>query len=477
MATKRNRVLDVEQRSIDHIPATERHGSPKGLFAVWSGANMQFTTVVTGALGPAIGLSLPWTLVAITAGNLVGAIFMALHSAQGPRLGIPQMIQSRAQFGFYGAILPILLVLLMYVGFFASSGVLGGDAVSVQAGIGPAWGIIIVAGICVTITIFGYRLIHRLERISSILSGLAFIYLTARLLTAHNLQGIWRLTHPSPGPLLLMVAIAATWQLSYAPYVADYSRYLPVDTSIRACFWWTYGGSVFASVWMMAFGAFAAVLAPGSFNGGSTSFAIGLGPAGTRWIFAAIIALGVIAVNVLNLYGAFMSFTTTVTAIKPFNVRPAVRIAIVLTIGVAGTALAIVGRNSFMTAYENFILFLTYLLVPWTAINLIDFYAIRKEHYNIAAIFTPTGQYGAVRWSAVGAYLLGIAVEIPFMNTSFYTGPLVADLDGADISWILGLIASGTAYYLAMRSQRTLTSQEPADAGRHKEEESYGSAS
>jgi NCS1 family nucleobase:cation symporter-1 len=131
---------------------------------------------------------------------------------------------------------------------------------------------------------------------------------------------------------------------------------------------------------MMAFGAFAAALAPGSFNGGSTSFAIGLGPAGTRWIFAAVIALGVIAVNVLNLYGAFMSFTTTVTAIKPFRVRPAVRIAIVLTIGVAGTALAIVGRNSFMTAYENFILFLTYLLVPWTAINLIDFYAIRKEH-------------------------------------------------------------------------------------------------
>lgn len=41
---------------------------------------------------------------------------MALHSAQGPRLGIPQMIQSRAQFGFCGAILPILLVILMYVG-------------------------------------------------------------------------------------------------------------------------------------------------------------------------------------------------------------------------------------------------------------------------------------------------------------------------------------------------------------------------
>ena len=51
---------------------------------------------------------------------------MALHPAQGPRLGIPQMIQSRAQFGFYGAVVPILLVIMMYIGFFASSGVLGG---------------------------------------------------------------------------------------------------------------------------------------------------------------------------------------------------------------------------------------------------------------------------------------------------------------------------------------------------------------
>jgi nucleobase:cation symporter-1, NCS1 family len=68
----RNRVLDVEQRSIDYIPPAERHGSPRGLFAVWFGANRQFTTVATGALGPVIGLSLPWTLAAVVAGNLAG---------------------------------------------------------------------------------------------------------------------------------------------------------------------------------------------------------------------------------------------------------------------------------------------------------------------------------------------------------------------------------------------------------------------
>ena len=84
--------LSVEERSIDQIPEDERHGRPSSLFSVWFAANMQVTTVVTGALGVILGLPLPWALLAIIVGNLVGAVFMALHSAQGPKLGIPQML-------------------------------------------------------------------------------------------------------------------------------------------------------------------------------------------------------------------------------------------------------------------------------------------------------------------------------------------------------------------------------------------------
>ena len=112
--------LQIERRSIDYIPASERHGSPRRLFFIWFGANMQVTAAATGAIAVLIGLSLPWALLALLIGNLFGVTFMAAHSAQGPKLGIPQMIQSRAQFGFYGAIVPLVLVLLMYVGYFAA---------------------------------------------------------------------------------------------------------------------------------------------------------------------------------------------------------------------------------------------------------------------------------------------------------------------------------------------------------------------
>ena len=37
------------------------------------------------------------------------------------------------------------------------------------------------------------------------------------------------------------------------------------------------------------------------------------------------------------------------------------------------------------------------------------------------------------------------------MFTSFYTGPLVANLGGADVAWIIGLIVASGLYYLSMR--------------------------
>lgn len=86
----------VEHHSIDYIPETERHGSVFSLFTLWFAAKMQVTTVVTGALAVILGMPLGWALVAVVVGNVLGGIFMALHSAQGPIMGVPQMIQSRA---------------------------------------------------------------------------------------------------------------------------------------------------------------------------------------------------------------------------------------------------------------------------------------------------------------------------------------------------------------------------------------------
>lgn len=436
----------VEQHSIDWVPPEDRHGSVRNLFSVWFAANMQITTVVTGALAVIVGLSLPWALLAIVVGNAFGAVFMALHSAQGPKLGIPQMIQSRAQFGFFGAIVPLVLVLLMYLGFFASSGVLGGQALSAWTGLGLVPSILIVSAVCTVAAVLGYRWIHAMERVISVLAVLGFIYLTFRLLQQHDVGKAWHAGSFSFGTFLLAVAIAATWQITYAPYVADYSRYLPESTSARASFGWTYAGSFIGTVWMMAFGSIAAALASKSFGGNSVAFIVDLAPHGAQWVFYVVLLLGVLAINTLNLYGAFMSTTTTASALVKLKMGTGVRTIFVLATAVVGALIAVLGHANFVSNFENFILFLAYFLIPWTAINLVDFYLVRRERYHIPSIEDRGGLYPDWSGPALLAYLLGVLVEVPFMSTTFYTGPMVDKLGGADISWILGLIVSAVVY-------------------------------
>ena len=66
-----------------------------------------------------------------------------------------------------------------------------------------------------------------------------------------------------------------------------------------------------------------------------------------------------------------------------------------------------------------------YLLVPWTAINLTDFYFVRRGHYAVTHLFTPTGIYGRWRRQGLLAYGLGFAISLPFVVIPDLAVPLV----------------------------------------------------
>ena len=164
----RGGAFTVEQHGIDYIPPEDRHGRPFRLLTLWFAGNVQITTLATGALAVVLGLNIGWAIAAIVIGNLVGGLYMATHSIQGPRLGVPQMIQSRAQFGMYGAILPLVIVVIMYLGFFVLSAVLGGQALAGLLHVTEAEGIIISSALVVVGTWFGHDLIHAYNRVMSV---------------------------------------------------------------------------------------------------------------------------------------------------------------------------------------------------------------------------------------------------------------------------------------------------------------------
>lgn len=441
--------MNVEKRSIDFIPENERYGKPGSLFYIWFGANMNITTIASGVLPVAIGLNLFWSAVAIILGSLIGAIFMASHSAQGPKLGIPQMIQSRAQFGVIGAVLPLLFVMLIYLGFFVSNTLLAAQAIDSVSPLDGNGNIYLIGALCFVVALYGYRLIHRLQKVLSFLSILVFLIASALALGLQIPSEQWSPAGFSLAKFLVAVSIAVTWQLSYAPYVADYSRYLPTSTPTSQVFWYSYAGTVAGGAWMMILGAVLSVAIGGFSDNVGSHLAQLFGPAAV--LLFIFIVYGQVAINVFNLYGAFMS---TVTVIEPFSrlrVTPTVRGVFMFLISVIATALCTISQDNFIDYFLNFIFFMSYFLIPWTAINLVDYYLVRKGNYCVPDIFDLNGRYGRVNLVACGSFILAILLEVPFMNTTLYVGPIANALDGIDLAWIIGLLVPGLTYYFAMK--------------------------
>ena len=86
-------------------------------------------------------------------------------------------------------------------------------------------------------------------------------------------------------------------------------------------------------------------------------------------------------------------------------------------------------------------------MIPWTSINLVDFYFLKHGEYDIDAIFDINGKYGKFNTKALVTYFATFAIEIPFANCLFYEGPIAKSLGDADIAWVIGLGFSVGVYY------------------------------
>lgn len=443
----------VEDRTIQPIPAGERHGKMSDLFTIWFGSNIMLLTVATGILATAAyGLPFWLSVVALIVGNLVGAVFMALHAAQGPRLGVPQMMQTRGQFGSYGSLLVVALVVVMYVGFFASNLVLAGQSLNtVISGFPVDAGIAVVGAVSVVVTIFGYDLIHAYARAMTYLAGAALLLTFLWIVFVHHLgHSFGSFGHSTAAGFLGTVTAAALWQIAYAPYVSDYSRYMPADTGARGAFWGSYWGCSLGSILPMILGAIIGVFTGDTVTGlhnltGSVSTLVIV-------VFTVCIAM----TNAMNIYGGALSLITIGQTFKPsWLPRAGTRAVFTVIIYVAAVIPAIASQNNFLVNYTNFILLLMYVLVPWTAINLVDFYLVRHGVYDVEQFFQADGGiYGRFDWVSIVGYLVGIAIEVPFVNTTLFEGPVAKSLSGVDISWIICLVVISPAYYLAAKKLR-----------------------
>jgi NCS1 family nucleobase:cation symporter-1 len=316
-------------------------------------------------------------------------------------------------------------------------------------GVNVDLGIVIATAGIILLPIFGYKILHACQKWVSLIAGIAFVIMSFNLFRNYGF-GDPNVGEFSWGMFVLSVAIMVTYQLCYAPYVADYSRYLPEDTSVQKTFWFTFAGTVTACVWTFSFGSIAASAAAEAFAGGDVSFIVGQAGFAIP-LFLMILIVSNTAAPGLGVYACFMSAITIVTTFLKVRITFPVKAIGMTLIGLTAMSLAILGRENFLGNVSAFIAILGYFMVPWTAINLVDFYLVRKERYSIPDIFNPEGRYAGIDWRAMSAYLIAIAASVPFMNTEMYVGPFVEPLGGMDIAWLVSLVLGAVLFYWNMQ--------------------------
>lgn len=93
------------------------------------------------------------------------------------------------------------------------------------------------------------------------------------------------------------------------------------------------------------------------------------------------------------------------------------------------------------------------LLGPIAAIMVVDYWMIRRRELDVPDLYRVDGRYAGVNWTAIGALVVGVALNVPGFLRSVQV--LGGGPDGWDAiypyAWFTGFFVAGVLYRLGMR--------------------------
>lgn len=435
--------LAVERHGVEPIGAEERHGRPRSVFTLWWSANVEFATLVTGVLATAaFGLGFGQAVAAIVLGNVVGALLLGWLSARGPALGVPQLVQSRRAFGFYGNGLPALLTFVAGFSWFAVNTVLGVFALEYLLKIGFGGALAIMVVLQIVIAVYGHDLIHVVERYTALALTAVFaavsVYAFAHAHTAAGFSAKTAGPLGETGAFILTAAIALSYVLGWVPYSSDYTRYLPAATPHRQVFGAAFWAMLLSGVWLEVLGAAIGTL---KFVGTPTDLVTSFLPHTLGLVAMLGVILGTVTANVLNIYSGALSGLVLGVRLP--------RWAATLIVSALGTVLSwVAGRHDFYAHYEVFLFLLSYWIAPWCAVMLVDAIAHRGDH-STGALYRRRPALGL----GFAAWLVAIAASVPFMNQPSqggsigFVGPFAASHPTyGDLTYAVSFVLAAAVY-------------------------------
>jgi NCS1 nucleoside transporter family len=448
-----DRVVAVEPGGVEYIPLRERHGWPLDLFWTWMSPNLEFATVFVGTIGIVLfGGSFASVVAGIVVGTALGSLTHGVLSSWGPRFGVPQMVQGRAAFGYWGNILPAALnTFTAAIGWFIVNSVSGAFALMAlfTMPFSLFWlAFLIVVGAQVAVAFFGHNLVHAFERFAFI--PLVVVFGLATLFILANSHAV-AFNPKAPlafggdvGAFMLTTAAAFGYAAGWNPYASDYTRYQRPDVDRRMVGLWA-GVGVFVSCIVLEIAGAGLATVAGTQWGPNDIPTAQLALAMPDALYRAtllMIALGAVAANVLNIYSGAMSFLTLGIRLTLHQRRAIVAVAsgvLGLIIGIAFEAN--VGPGS---KYEDFLLVISYWIAPWLGVVLTD-HLLRRGDFGDGSVFFSRAHN---TWKGFVAMLIGGGVSIYlFAAQALYTGPVpLAAPQLGDLTFLVGFVLAAVLY-------------------------------
>jgi nucleobase:cation symporter-1, NCS1 family len=455
-----DRAGQVEQHGIDYIPAAERHGRARELFAVWAASNVTYLYIVLGGTMILLGLNVWQAMAVIVTGNLFWAL-VGLLAVSGPSSGTPSGVVARSMFGVRGNRVNVAIagwvIAVSYEAINLIVGSLAGFAFVEQIGLpasAPVKLLIVVATAVVTlaISVYGHATI---VRVSSWFAGglVACCAILAVFVVQH--ANLHYLPKDAPhGSALWAAAFAGLTIIASGPLSwgsgADYARYLPESTSPRSTAAWTALGGFLPAVLLGSLGVLAGTAV--DMTDPQTSLAAIL-PGWFYPVFLLAIVVGSITNNVLTAYSSGLSLQAVgIKASRAFTV---------FFDGVVGVSMALYALfiSNFMDTVNSILELSVSLLGPSLAIYGADI-ILKRNRYDGQALHdespnSPFWYRNGVNWAGVIAQISGTVLALLCINTTIFVGPVAGAMGGADLSCLVGpVLGSGIYAALTLRASR-----------------------
>ena len=456
--------------------ASQRTWTKWNVASLWVGMAICVPTyTLGGVLTSYFGLSVTEALWTILIANVVVLIPLTLNAYPGTKYGIPCPVVLRASFGIIGSNVPALIRAVVACGWFGVQTLFGGIAIhlllsalfdgwAALGGTGEVIGFFIFWVANIWIVIRGSESIKHLEALAAPLLLVVAIGLAVWAYPKVSIDELVAVpaARPEGAPvfgyfmagLTAMVGFWATLSLN----IPDFSRYAESQRSQIV------GQIIGLPLTMLLFSGLGVLLTAASTSlvGETISDPVNLVGRidNTLWVVLSM-AMIIIATISTNTAANIVSPTNSFQNIAPKLISESRGVLLTGFIGIALMSWELLKKLGWLdtdvsleSLYSNWLVGYSSLLGPIAGIMIVDYFLVKKQRYDLLALYQDNAGYPA--WNRAGF----VAFLVPVLLTLVHIDPfglLAATGLPAKLSWFYtygwftGSILGGLIYYLMCR--------------------------